>query len=58
MADIQTIDRRSLLHWGLSAGVLASLPLGRLSIAQTVEASLLEFVGAERLPINASNSGE
>ena len=58
MADIQTIDRRSLLHWGLSASVLASLPLGRLSIAQTVEASLLEFVGAERLPIDASNSGE
>lgn len=58
MANIQTIDRRSLLRWGLSAGFVASLPLGKLSIAQTVEASLLEFIGTERLPINSSNIGE
>ena len=57
MANIQTIDRRSLLHWGFSASVLASLPLGNLSIAQSIETSLLEFIGTDKLPINGSNTG-
>ena len=51
------IDRRSLLKLGLSASVVASMPLGCVVLDSDETDALLEHIGDSELPLNPDRTG-
>jgi hypothetical protein len=51
-------DRRRLLQLGISASMLASLPLVYASLEEDVSAQLLKFGSEAEMPVNATQTGE
>ena len=50
------IDRRQLLKLGISAGVLATMPLKNVVLADAVSDELLTFVSDDSLPVDAART--
>ena len=57
MGTILKIDRRAFLNLGLSAGVLASVPLAGCAVADSTNDYLLEFVSDSETPVNVERTG-
>lgn len=53
-----TMDRRKLLKLGLSAGVLAFLPFGCLTLSDSKKDEFLRVISDSELPVNPNFKGE